>query len=408
MPNQEFTQICLDILAMFENVKTINNNTNLTKQQIDQLDTKIVSINTLLDSLKQDFETKKGSFDKDYTDYLAKSLKNEEIQSSIADMQKALIILQGLVSADKDTIVSNKALFDNAKADFETKYADFLTKFAKALELSQNIENVEALIEELQSIIDNGVIDDVNLSDKKTYSSQKITELNNTLNQTVEATKTALEQSISTFALKSELTTKSEELSSALQSGLNTKLNNSNVVNSLGADESLVLSQKAITEALNLKSNITDLKPANTLLATMGTPIGVTTLGTQFYCLANQNQYILTDNSEVTTETTLQSLIDSGKVVNITPLGVGQTWQDVTSQREANKNYVNTTDRAITVIIYIHSGYGTTSNVYLDDKPVAGIVGETARGFGGNAFLIVQPLSKYKCDSSARAWYELR
>ncbi|CUU92430.1 Uncharacterised protein [Campylobacter hyointestinalis subsp. hyointestinalis] len=176
----------------------------------------------------------------------------------------------------------------------------------------------------------------------------------------------------------------------------------------LGQSENLIVNQKALSEALNLKANKTDAKPANILLDVLTSPIGITTLGTQFYCLTNQNQYILVDNSEVTTETTLQSLIDNEKVINITPIGVGQTWQDVTSQREANKNYVNTTDRAITVIIYVHSGYGATSTVYLDDKPVSGMVGETARGFGGNAFLIVQPLSKYKCDSSVRAWYELR
>lgn len=388
-----FTAIASNIDNLVKNATEVQNN--------------ISDMKTAIQNSKTEFDTNKVDFDTKYRQFGQDLVTAEAIKQTILDTQNAINMIKNGVDEAKTQLDT-----------FSTKYDTFVREYNTIMALSANIDSIENLLNDLRNILDNGVIDDNNASTQKTYSSKKIsddtkalkTELNLTLNQGLETklSKAEYEADKPTFALKTELNNRVDELSQSLNDGLNTKLNVSSLVSELGSSESLVVSQKTVSDALALKAGLTDLKPANTLLATMDTPIGITTLGTQFYCLANQNQYILTDNEEVTTETTLQSLIDNGKVINITPLGVGQTWQDVTSQREANKNYVNTTDRPIAVIIYIRAGYGTTSTVYLDDKPVAGIVGETARGFGGNAFLIVQPLSKYKSDGSASAWYELR
>lgn len=389
----KFTAIASNIDNLVKNATEVQNN-------ISDMKTAIQNSKTEFDTNKVDFDTKYRQFGQDLT-------TAEAIKQTILDTQNSINMIKNGVDEAKTQLDT-----------FNTKYDTFIREYNTIMALSANIDSIENLLNDLRNILDNGVIDDNNASTQKTYSSKKIsddtkalkTELNLTLNQGLETklSKAEYEADKPTLALKTELNNRADELSQSLNDGLNTKLNVSSLVSELGESESLIVNQKALSEALNLKANKTDAKQANILLDVLTSPIGITTLGTQFYCLTNQNQYILVDNSEVTTETTLQSLIDNEKVINITPIGVGQTWQDVTSQREANKNYVNTTDRAITVIIYIHSGYGTTSNVYLDDKPVSGIVGETARGFGGNAFLIVQPLSKYKCSGSARAWYELR
>lgn len=389
----KFTAIASNIDNLVKNATEVQNN--------------ISDMKTAIQNSKTEFDTNKVDFDAKYRQFGQDLTTAEAIKQTILDTQNSINMIKNWVDEAKTQLDT-----------FDTKYDAFVREYNTIMALSENIDSIENLLNDLRNILDNGVIDDNNASTLKTYSSKKISddtkalkmELNLTLNQGLETklSKAEYEADKPTLALKTELNNRADELSQSLNDGLNTKLDTSSLVGELGQSENLIVNQKALSEALNLKANKDDAKPANILLDALTSPIGITTLGTQFYCLTNQNQYILVDNSEVTTETTLQSLIDNEKVINITPLGVGQTWQDVTSQREANKNYVNTTDRAITVIIYIYSGYGTTSNVYLDDKPVSGIVGETARGFGGNAFLIVQPLSKYKCSGSARAWYELR
>lgn len=109
------------------------------------------------------------------------------------------------------------------------------------------------------------------------------------------------------------------------------------------------------TEPPTNKANWQEFKPltttpANVILPTLNTAIGVVTLGTQFYCSANKNTYILIQNTSITAETTLQELINSNSVQNNTPLGVGQTWHNMAGQRQNNVTYTNSHGRAIVVI----------------------------------------------------------
>lgn len=69
--------------------------------------------------------------------------------------------------------------------------------------------------------------------------------------------------------------------------------------------------------------------PANVILATLNTAIGVVALGTQFYCSANKNTYILIQNTSVTAETTLQELINNNYVQNTTYTQLAPNWNAV-------------------------------------------------------------------------------
>lgn len=150
--------------------------------------------------------------------------------------------------------------------------------------------------------------------------------------------------------------------------------------------------------------------PANVILATLNTAIGVVNLGTQFYCSENKNTYILIKNTNVTAETTLQELINSNSVQNNTPLGIGQTWQDLKSQRTYNVTYTNNTGRAIAVMF---SAFGTTvagSNFYINGNRMAysrsyGISGEVQSAF---IFAIVPVGATYKLDANPNLYFELR
>ncbi|CUU68183.1 Uncharacterised protein [Campylobacter hyointestinalis subsp. hyointestinalis] len=168
------------------------------------------------------------------------------------------------------------------------------------------------------------------------------------------------------------------------------------------------------TEPPTNKTNWQEFKPlittpANVILATLNTAIGVVALGTQFYCSENKNTYILIKNTNVTAETTLQELINSNSVQNNTPLGVGQTWRNVSSQRYANVTYTNNTDRVIIVQIdywFVTDGiYG----FYIDNVYFGGIYNSNAGAVGTSMSFVVPSGSTYKLEiNNPKVWLELR
>ena len=89
----------------------------------------------------------------------------------------------------------------------------------------------------------------------------------------------------------------------------------------------------------------------NKILADLTTAIGEFKLGQTFYCPANENIYLLVDNASITEESTLGDLVSAGKVKNITPLGQGQTWQNMAASRALGVTYTNTTGRAIALSV---------------------------------------------------------
>lgn len=89
------------------------------------------------------------------------------------------------------------------------------------------------------------------------------------------------------------------------------------------------------TESPTNATNWQEFKPlattsaTNVILPTLNTAIGVVTLGTQFYCSANKNTYILLQNTSITAETTLQELINSNSVQNTTYTQLAPNWNAV-------------------------------------------------------------------------------
>lgn len=92
-------------------------------------------------------------------------------------------------------------------------------------------------------------------------------------------------------------------------------------------------------------------------------------------------------------------------------LGVDQTWQDMTSNRNPDVTYTNTTGRAIFVnIVDNFSGNGRKYDFYVDGKnisPAGNQVGHTVC----HMFAIIPPNSTYRATNlimSITKWYELR
>ncbi|ALV24553.1 phage tail-collar fiber protein (DUF3751 domain) [Campylobacter iguaniorum] len=136
-------------------------------------------------------------------------------------------------------------------------------------------------------------------------------------------------------------------------------------------------------------------KPTNIILPTLATALGVTALGTQFFCSSNSNQYILIDNTEITSKTTLQALIDNEKVVNVTPFGVGLKYQ--VTNKTAGIIYTNETGRSIVVQAWYGAGYlaRTSISIKVDGQTVAsGMIDGSSTCV--TLYAIVPPRSTYR------------
>ena len=103
-------------------------------------------------------------------------------------------------------------------------------------------------------------------------------------------------------------------------------------------------------------------------------------------------------------------------------IGIGQTWQDVTSERHTGVTYTNTTGRPIFISVYMNSnaqGGSSAVEIFVDGKFVGG---QYAGRMGGitvflSARAIVPPGSTYSAKTSrtqegshqdASSWLELR
>lgn len=103
-------------------------------------------------------------------------------------------------------------------------------------------------------------------------------------------------------------------------------------------------------------------------------------------------------------------------------IGIGQTWQEVTSERHTGVTYTNTTGRPIFISVYMNSnsqGGASIVEIFVDDKLISG---QYAGRMGGitvylSACAIVPPGSTYSAKTSrtldgsyqdASKWLELR
>ncbi|PPB55972.1 hypothetical protein, partial [Campylobacter hyointestinalis] len=240
-----------DIKTHIENryneIEVLKNETNSNLEQVRELkndsDTKIADISSKIDLANADLaefnEAKDGLGD---------------IKQTIKELRE--VVDNGLID---DENLSTLKSYSSNKVD---------VTFAKKTEVIAKSQEIETQIQELetrtQSIIDEklGLKLDTNIYsvDKATFATKeelntKTEELTNSLNTKTEELTNSL--NTKTDELTNSLNTKTEELTNSLNDGLNTKLNVSSLVSELGSSESLVVSQKTVSDALALKAGLT-------------------------------------------------------------------------------------------------------------------------------------------------------
>lgn len=111
--------------------------------------------------------------------------------------------------------------------------------------------------------------------------------------------------------------------------------------------------------------------------------------------------------------------IDSGGIprdkdgLDMRPMGVGQTWQDVTGSRVSGTTYTNTTGRPIMVSLYGQSSAGSQSQtITVNGIQVANSSMSTgAAQTHGGASAVVPAGATYSCTlgfGTSNVWRELR
>lgn len=101
----------------------------------------------------------------------------------------------------------------------------------------------------------------------------------------------------------------------------------------------------------------------------------------------------------------------SGNFSTAPVLGVGQTWQNVTSSRAVDTTYTNTTGRAIEVMVGFIATSSSSVTVVLNGLPR---IGNSSTGMGGDDYcglsFIVPAGSTYRIEttSGTLTWLELR
>ena len=99
-----------------------------------------------------------------------------------------------------------------------------------------------------------------------------------------------------------------------------TYIRKDSIAHVLGESDSLVMSQKGVSEALNSKQG------GVIILESEGSPITTTALGAQFYNKSDGIFYILINNSELTKESKLRDAIDKNKIVKGNKSSVDISW----------------------------------------------------------------------------------
>ena len=90
------------------------------------------------------------------------------------------------------------------------------------------------------------------------------------------------------------------------------------------------------------------------------------------------------------------------------PLGVGQTWQDVTASRASGTTYTNTTGKSICVMANSTYSTSTTFWMFINGTQVYGTNGTSSVGQRNAGFMIVPNGSTYSVTTTIERWWELR
>lgn len=296
-------------------------------------------------------------------------------------LEKANQVLQ-----DKNFVQELKDKVDVAHKDISEKAATINQKFEQQQALLQSMQKLKA---EIEALLKSGIIDDTAEKTTTTYSSKKIgdllklktdkenfDDLKNTVGGKLGKSETAADSAklggstASDYALKTELKTKL---------GKNDQAADSAKLGGLAADkyakkDDIPAAPQAATET---KAGIVKLK--NSITGNL--------------------------SDTAVSEKAAKEYMDKNASI-----GIGQTWQDVTAQRQYGVVYTNTTGRPIMVYVKTVGGSGVIVSLEVNGIVVA--TGGYASGNGEDGInTIVPPNATYKLTGNGTGfgeWVELR
>ena len=303
-------------------------------------------------------------------------------------LEKANQVLQ-----DKNFVQELKDKVDVAHKDISEKAASINQKFEQQQALQQSLQKLKA---EIEALLKSGLIDDNAERTTTTYSSKKIgdllklktdkadfDDLKNTVGNKLDKTETAADSAklggspASDYALKTEINTLETNLANKL--GKNDQASDSAKLGGLAADkyakkDDIPAAPQAATET---EAGIVKLK--NSITGSL--------------------------SDTAVSEKAAKEYIDKNASI-----GIGQTWQVVTSERQYGVIYTNTTRRPIMVYIRTASGSGVIVSLEVDGIEIAN--GGYATGSGSDGInTIVPPNATYKLTGNGTGfgkWLELR
>lgn len=427
------------------NISEIKDANTLTKEQIVTLqDVKaaVESINTELSSKKSDFDEKKQNFDTNMNAFRNDKADFDEKKADFDSKNNTALSNFAFIASNVEKINKTSDLLAEAKSILEV-IKPIEQKAQTALETLANSQNkftelyalkttLLELKKSLEKISTNGLINDTSASATTTYSSVKIdsllvakldaSEKNNYVSLENGKIKSELLPDINAttlngkssdvFELKIESTSKYNTLSqsiSTLETSLNSGLNSlsnslkdkiaSNLKGVANGLATLDNSGKVPNSQLPKIDTYTKSESDNKFVAkediATETKAGITKL---------KNAITAKQEDAAVTEKAVSDFMDANKGI-----GVGQIWQDVTSQRQTNITYTNTTGKPIFVHIQIDNAYNAIFNFTINGLNIRH--DENARAVMD---YIVPAEASYKLAPESGAnhnvhnWYELR
>jgi len=379
-------------------ISEIKDANTLTKEQIATLqDVKntVESINIELSSKKSDFDEKKQNFDTNMGAFRNDKADFDEKKADFDSKNNTAISNFAFIASNVEKINSVSALLTEAKnvleiikpieqrtqaaldtiVNSQAKFAELEALKTTLLELKRSLENISTT----------GLITDTKVSTTQTYSSKKIEDLVSNAKTTLAADIKSKTDSLTTIMnnQKQSITTLDSKISST-QSNLN----------NLTSSVSGALEQKAnkttfntfvakITDDLNLKANKNDVPSVTSLEATFlkktdkidaytksesdnkfvakediatETKAGITKL---------KNAITAKQEDAAVTEKAVSDAIEANK-----GLGIEQEYKNVTSQRNMNENYENTTDKPIYIYLLINNALKVNFDVLINNKKI--------------------------------------
>lgn len=403
-------------------ISEIKDANTLTKEQIVTLqDVKaaVESINTELSSKKTDFDDKKQNFDTSLNAFINDKADFDEKKADFDSKNNTALSNFAFIASNVEKINKTSDLLAEAKAileqikPIEQRAQTALETLANSQSKFTELEALKATLLELKRSLENinttGLISNNTISETTAYSSKKVEDIVSNAKTTLTADIKSRTDSLTTIM------NNQKQSIATLDSKINSTQGN---LNNLNSSVSAALEQKAdkttfntfvakTTNDLSLKANKNDVPSVASLETTFlkktdkidaynkteindkfALKIELPKLATEEKAGIAKLKNVITAKQEdvAVTEKAVAEAIEANK-----GLGIGQAWQNVTSQRQAAVNYTNTTNKAIAVAL--------NNNAFCAIDNQAEVYG---------AFFIVLPNQAYKINRMPSLWMELR